>query len=178
MGVSGRVAGIQNYAGNSRRHFPIGEVARRDARWLASLALEKMASEWRGSRAMGLSVFHQLTARSFGYRADTLAHERAESLKKLQGWWDENKEKSREEWLLSYFADKGFQMRRLWENESIPILCEALEADFFTHNLAVEQLSAITKKYFTRFRTTETYREREKMTIRVTWWLKTRGFIH
>ena len=95
----------------------------------------------------------------------------------LESWWRANKEKTRQQWLLAYFSDKGFSMPHLWRAESLPVLCEALSADFFTHSLAVEQISVITQKYFCPFRLSQSYRGQEKMTIRVMGWLKARGYL-
>ena len=68
-------------------------------------------------------------------------------------------------------------MKRVYDKESLPILARALEADPFTHSLAVEQISAITQKYFTHFKIQHSYRGQQKMTTRVLWWLKARGYL-
>jgi len=166
---------MENYAGPRRRSTPIGEVARRDPSWLAELALVKMGSESLPSRELGYEVFRQLTGKSFDFRPKGFAHERKPPLLQLQRWWRANREKTREEWLLAYFRDKGFSIPHLWREESLPVLCEALSADSFTHNLAVEQISVITQKYFCPFRLHRSYQGQEKMTIRVIGWLKARG---
>jgi hypothetical protein len=168
---------MENYAGPLRRSTPIGEVARRDPQWLAGLALARMGSESLVSRELGHEVFRQLTGKSFDFRPKNFAHERKAPLLQMEGWWRANKEKTREEWLLAHFRNKGFSMPRLWRVESLPVLCKALSADFFTHNLAVEQISVITQKYFRPFRLFQSSQGQEKMTIRVIGWLKAHGHL-
>jgi hypothetical protein len=142
--------GMQNYAGDSRRTTALGEVARRDPRWLAAVALEAMGSSWFTARVCGAHVFRYLTGRSFGFRAEAFSAERVGPLKELQGWWAEHKGESREEWLLSYFREKGFALTNLNDRSSLPALARALTADPLTHDLAVERISVITGKYFTQ----------------------------
>jgi hypothetical protein len=169
---------MQNYAGTSRRSTAIGEVARRDPRWLAELAFQQMAAPTLLARTYGASVFRELTGRSFDYRPEAFASERALSLKKVAAWWAEHKGESREQWLLSYFREKGFPMTHLQHRESLPVLVRALEADFFTHNLAVEQISALTGRYFTSFATEDrSWRGQEQMTRRVVGWLRARQLL-
>jgi hypothetical protein len=168
---------LQNYAGAARRSTPLAEIARRDPHWLAEFALGQMAAPTLRGRAAGAHVFGQLTGRLGDYRAGAFAPERAEPLRKLQAWWDAHKNKSRERWLLSYFQDKGFVMPRLHAPSSLPVLVRALDADRFTHQLAVEQISVIAGKFFTLFSLEESYRGQEQMTIRVVGWLKARQLL-
>lgn len=170
-------AGMENYAGAARRSKPIGEVGRRDPHWLGEFALKQMAAPTLAARAYGLAVFRELTGRSFDYRPEAFAAERATPLHKLQAWWAEHKRQSRRDWLLSYFREKGFPMTLLHAPESLPVLMRALESDFFTHHLAVEQISVITRKYFTHFHAQESYRGQEQMTIRVGGWLRARQLL-
>src|SRR5262249_4421387 len=130
---------LENYAGPSRRSTPLAEIARREPRWLAELALEQMAAPTLLARVTGAGIFRPLTGRLFDYKAEAFASERVEPLKRVAAWWAAHKTESREAWLLSYFREKGFAMTRLGHRESLPTLVRALEADFFTHNLAVEQ---------------------------------------
>jgi hypothetical protein len=142
---------MQNYAGRSRRTTALGELARRDPRWLAQLALRRMASASLASRICGAYIFRGLTARDFGYRAQAFAAEREEPLAKLRRWWAKHRIEPREEWLLSYFAEKGFAMKQLQEMASLPVLRRALSSDEFTHGLAIEQISVITGKFFANY---------------------------
>ena len=113
---------MQNWAGASRRSYPLGELARRDPQWLAELALDKMGSDKLPARQLGFEIFRQLTGRWFDYDPNAFEPQRKEPLKKLCAWWQENKSKSREEWLLSYFKEKGYIMKRLYDRESL-LLC-------------------------------------------------------
>jgi len=175
--IRGTSRQMENYAGPRRRTTPTGEVARRDPAWLAGLALAKMGSESLASRELGHEIFRQLTGKSFDFRPRDFAGERKAPLSQLESWWRANKEKTREQWLLAYFRDKGFRMPHLWRAQSLPVLCKALPADYLTHNLAVEQISVITQKYFAPFRLSQSYRGQEKITIRVIGWLKARGYL-
>jgi hypothetical protein len=139
---------MQNYAGDARRTTALGEAARREPRWLAEFALEKMGSGSLSARVCGVRVFRGLTGRSFGFRPEAFAAERATPLAALRDWWAKHEAESREQWLLSYFRERGLSMTRLWEQSSLPALVEALSADPVTHDLAVEQISVITGKYF------------------------------
>ncbi len=175
---------MENCAADSRRGTPIGEVARRDPRWLAELALEFMGSSSMSARIYGAYVFQGLTGRSFGFRPEAFAAERAAALLLLKGWWAQHKTETREQWLLSHFREKGFPMARLNDKDSLPVLVKAL-ADPLTHDLAVERISVITGKYFT----TPPLRFSERMygdggdggqqrtTVRVTGWLEARKLL-
>lgn len=183
--------GMQNYAGDSRRTTALGEVARRDPRWLAGLALQKMESPRLSARICGAYVFRGMTGRSFDFRPEAFASERTTPLKALQGWWAKHQNETREEWLLSYFRENGFTMTRLHDKDSLPVLVQALPADSFTHGLAVEQIPIITGKYFGHYaRPTLQYEDwgtvriggggywgQERMTSRVTGWLAARKVI-
>jgi hypothetical protein len=169
--------GMQNFAGPSRRRGALAEVARQDPAWLAGTALERMGSGWRAARQAGEAVFRQLTGRSFGYRAEAFEGDRLEPLEKLRTWWAENGEKTRGEWLLSYFRENGFRMDRLCVRDAIPVLSRALESDFTTHCLAVEQISVIAGKFFTRFPTSRGHADQERMTVRVRSWLTASGYL-
>jgi hypothetical protein len=167
---------LENYAGLSRRSTPLAEVARRDPHWLAELALREMGSRSLPARECGAQVFRRLTGYLGSYRAEAFASERVEPLQALQHWWDERKGRSREAWLLEYFRGKGFAMGRL-DKEALPVLGRALGSDFFTYNLAVEQISAVCQKFFVEFKEQESYQEQERMTVRIRGWLRARGFI-
>lgn len=185
--------GMQNYAGDSRRTTALGEVARRDPRWLAGLALQKMESPRLSARTCGAYVFRGMTGRSFDYRPEAFASERTSPLKALQGWWAKHQNETREGWLLSYFREKGFLMTRLHDKNSLPVLVQALPADSFTHGLAVEQISVITGKYFGNYAQPRLHYgdgasiriggggygqlNQEGMTIRVTGWLAARNVL-
>jgi hypothetical protein len=153
---------MNNFAGQHRRTYPLGEVARRAPTWLAELALRKCGSENAAESALGRKVFRYLTA----HTGPMKPHE----------WWKENKNKNREEWLLAHFQSKGYQFSSLSKKESIPVLVEALSGDLFTHRLAVEQLSVITGKFFCHSPKIHSYQGPEKMTIRVKGWLRARGY--
>jgi hypothetical protein len=168
---------MENFSGDARRTNTLGEMARRDPVWLADLALRQMGSDKLAARQLGAAVFQQLTGHIFNYKAEACAAERKEPLEDLQTWWVANREKSREEWLLAHFAESGFKMDRLHDRTSLPTLVAALKADRFTSYLAVEQISVVTGKYFCRFPYQDSYRDQEKMRIRVTGWLNARGYL-
>ncbi|MEM7396515.1 MAG: hypothetical protein AAF492_29640, partial [Verrucomicrobiota bacterium] len=168
---------LENYAGSFRRSRALAEVARRDSTWLADLALKEMASGHLAARAFGFDVFRQIIGHSFDVRPKAFAAHRKGDLALIREWWIEHRGQTREAWLLSTFRKKGFVMDRLGHPDSLPVLVEALHADGLTHNLAVEQISVITGKFFTEFRTTPSYQGPERMTIRVIGWLKARGYI-
>ncbi|MFI5402136.1 MAG: hypothetical protein ACHQ1G_04305 [Planctomycetota bacterium] len=175
---------MENCAGDSRRTTPIGEVARRDPRWLAELALEFMGSSSMSARVCGAYVFQGLTGRSFDFRPEAFAAERAAPLLLLKKWWAQHKTETREQWLLSHFRERGFPVTGLKDKNSLPVLVKAL-ADPLTHDLAVERISVITGKYFT----TPPLRFSERMygqggddrdqrtTVRVTGWLEARKLL-
>ena len=100
---------MQNYAGNARRTTALGEVARRDPHWLAALALKRMESPLLSARVCGAYIFRGLTARSFGFRPEAFASERAPPLKALRDWWEQHASETREQWLLSYLRQAGFR---------------------------------------------------------------------
>lgn len=168
---------MENFSGDARRTNTLGEMARRDPVWLADLALRQMGSDKLAARQLAAAVFQQLTGHIFNYNAEAFAAERKEPLEDLQTWWVANREKSREEWLLAHFAESGFKMDRLHDRTSLPTLVAALKADRFTSYLAVEQISVVTGKYFCRFPYQDSYRDQEKMRIRVTGWLNARGYL-
>lgn len=62
-------------------------------------------------------------------------------------------------------------------HESIPVLSRALESDHLTHCLALEQISVTARKFFTWFPTSRSHADQEKMTIRVRYWVKVRGYL-
>lgn len=174
---------MQNYSGAHARTTVVGEVARRDPQWLAALALEKMASEWTASRQYGIAIFAGLTGRTFGYDPEAFAGDRKKPLEELRTWWKENSTKSREEWLKSYFADRGCIMKDLYSKDSLALLADMLDdEDGLTHGLAVETISVITGKYFYRFRfyapdDVKFYkRERDRQAVRIRGWLESRGY--
>lgn len=175
-GYSASWARLENYAGTSRRNSPLGEVARRDPQWLTALALRKMADPSLPARGYAADIFQQLTGQLGDYRPEAFAPERIEPLQKLEAWWSAHKAGSREQWLMAYFKDKGFAVDQL-DKKSLPVLVRALESDFFTHNLAVEQISVICQKYFTDFRHQDSYQGQKQMNIRVVGWLRARGYL-
>ncbi len=52
---------------------------------------------------------------------------RDRAYKEFQAWWEANKDKSPEEWVLSGFRRAGYAIEDLAEQESIPVLIRALE---------------------------------------------------
>lgn len=168
---------MENYAGASRRTLPLGEVARRDPQWLAALALKKMADKSLTARSHAAAMFKQLTGQLGAYRPEAFARDRMQPLKELEAWWSDHKSESREQWLIAYFKDKGFAIRQI-NRQALPVLVRALESDFFTHNLAVEQISVICDKYFTDFIMQDhSYQGQERMNVRVIGWLQATGFL-
>jgi hypothetical protein len=168
----------------------LGEVARRDPRWLAELALERMGARSLAARIGAAYVFRGLTARSFGFDPEAFEAERAAPLRAARAWWAEHKAETREQWLVSHFRERGFALESLRDKSALPVLVEALHADAFTHGLAIEQISALTGKYFGSYAQPalmygggsvgiggggyETMSQ-ERATIRVTGWLEARG---
>jgi len=177
---------MENYAGGSRRTTALGEVARRDPRWLAGLALERMASPSLTARLCGAYIFERLTGRSFGFRAEAFAAERAGPLRAATEWWKEHEAETREQWVLSAFRERGFPVTR-FDKSALPVLVDALAADPLTHDLAVERISVITGKYFADPTIGLTgrslsagvgvQRDQESTTIRAIGWLKARKLL-
>lgn len=169
-------AGLENYAGSYIRNTPLGEVARRDPQWLADLALRKMADASLPARTFAADIFHQLTGRLGDYRAEAFRRERIEPLKKLEAWWSGHKTASREQWLTSLFKEKGFAIEAL-DKKALPELVRALEADRFIHQLAVEQISVICRKYFSDLKHQHIHKGQERMNARVIGWLRARDYL-
>lgn len=168
---------LENYAGSSRRNSMLGEIARRDPHWLAALALRKMRDTSLPARTYGAYVFQQLTGHIGSFQPSAFASDRLEPLKQLEAWWEAHKADSREQWLRLYFQGKGFDIESL-DQSALPTLVRALESDFFTHNLAVEQISVICRKYFGRWEQQDnSVQGQERMTARVTGWLHAKQLI-
>jgi hypothetical protein len=167
---------LGNAAGAARRQYPLGEIARRDPRWLAELALEKLNSPVPQARWFAADVFAQLTGHPVGFGNDAFASQRAAAQGELQTWWRAHREESREQWLVAAFRSRGFAMERLDKN-AIPVLVRALEGDALTHQLALEQISAICQKYFVNLPEQPSYQGQERINIRVTGWLRARGYL-
>ncbi len=168
---------LENYAGSSHRGTAFAEIARRDPHWLVALCLRKMADKSLPARSHAASAFQQLTGQLGDYRPEAFAADRIEPLKKLETWWDEHKAESREQWLAHYFLNKGFRFTKL-DKTALAALVQALESDFFTHNLAVEQISVICRKYFDDFQHQDTsFQGQRRMNVRVIGWLKARQWI-
>jgi hypothetical protein len=168
---------LENYAGSSHRGTAFAEIARRDPHWLVALCLRKMADKSLPARSHAASAFQQLTGQLGDYRPEAFAADRIEPLKKLETWWEEHKAESREQWLAHYFLNKGFRFTKL-DKTALAALVQALESDFFTHNLAVEQISVICRKYFGDFQHQDTsFQGQRRMNVRVIGWLKARQWI-
>lgn len=176
-GFSSYWARLDNHAGSSRRSSAIAEVARRDPQWLAALALKKMRDHSLPARSYGASVFRQLTGQMRGFQPEAFASERAKPMRELEDWWAVHQSESREQWIVRYFTERGFKIEKL-DKSALPDLVRALESDFFTYNLAVEQVSAICRKYFGDFQHQDSmYQGQERMTVRVTGWLRATKWI-
>ena len=138
--------------------------------------MEKMRTGGLIERCYAESVFVQLTGRSFGYRPDSFAEERQEAMARIDAWWRRNRSRSREEWLLDLFREKGYWMDRLWSRESLPVLCRAMD-DPATQALAVEQISVITDKCFIPLHCSGYAFEDGHTQTRVRGWLRARGYL-
>jgi len=181
------------YMGDRRRTTPLGEWARRDPGGLAQFALEQMGSDKLLARAHAIHVFTALTGRSFGFLAWAFEPERAPALKKARAWWAQHRDESRERWLLSLFREAGFELESLEGADSLPALARALGADALVHDVALEQITAITGKYFGCYRQQTFYldegcsmsvgyggmgaEDRDHVTRRVRGWLRARGLL-
>lgn len=176
-GFSSYWARLDNHAGSSRRSSAIAEVARRDPQWLAALALKKMRDYSLPARSYGASVFRQLTGQMGGFQPGAFASERAKPMRELEDWWAAHQSESREQWIARYFTERGFKIEKI-DKSALPSLVHALESDFFTHNLAVEQISAICRKYFSDFQHQNSmYQGQERMNVRVIGWLRATKWI-
>ena len=174
---------LENYVGDERRSSVFAEVARRDPHWLAEQALRSMASDFFPERATGYHIFRSLTGRSMGFDPAAFHAERQPALTRLQAWWREHGDESRDQWLLSYFAEAGYPMER-FDAAAVPTLVKVLEADEQTlervgeqiHELALEQLELITDLIFDT-RDLTSYRGQQYNITNVTGKLRARGWL-
>ncbi len=135
-----------------------------------------MASDYLPERVAGLFVFRSLTGRTFDFNPEAFHAQRQPALRDLQAWWREHGGEPRQQWLLSLFAEHGFELDRADDRSAVPTLVAALDADPLIQALAVEQLTIITDLLFD-VRSASSYQGQQYTTAMVVGKLRARGWL-